>query len=133
MKRNAFLAALFALSAAFAATDASAQGKAKADGPCAADSKKFCANVAPGGGRIAECMKSHQAELSPACQSAIKAAHDKLEQLAKACKGDAEKYCKGVKPGAGRILSCLKGRESDLSPACAAEFRRASSDPTASR
>jgi len=39
--------------------------------------------------------------------------------------GDVEKFCKGVKPGAGRILSCLKGREADLAPACAAEFKRA--------
>jgi hypothetical protein len=48
----------------------------------------------------------------------------------KACKADTEKFCKGIRPREGRILSCLKGRESDLSPACAAEFKGAFSDPT---
>jgi len=130
--RSVFVSTAFALLAVGVATGAGAQGK-KGDGPCAADFKKFCASVAPGEGRIAKCMAGHQAELSPACQGAMKAAHDKLERMAKACKADAEKFCKGIPPGAGRILSCLKGRESDLNPACAAEFKRASSDPAASR
>jgi hypothetical protein len=60
----------------------------------------------------------------------VQAALDKLGSMAKACKADTEKFCKGIRPGEGRVLSCLKGRESDLSPGCAAEFKRASSDPT---
>jgi hypothetical protein len=35
-----------------------------------------------------------------------------------ACKADAEKLCKGITPGAGRIIACLKSHESELSPAC---------------
>ncbi len=35
-----------------------------------------------------------------------------------ACKADVEKFCKDIKPGKGRILSCLKSHEADLSQAC---------------
>jgi Golgi apparatus protein 1 len=120
--------ALFSVSAAM-----TAQAQRKADGPCAADAKKFCSDVKPGQGRIHDCMASHQAELSPACQARIKQAKERLENLAKACKADAEKYCKGIRPGAGRILSCLKGREANLDPACAAEFKRTGGDPALAR
>ena len=35
-----------------------------------------------------------------------------------ACKADAERLCKDIPPGGGRIITCLKSHESDLSPAC---------------
>jgi hypothetical protein len=41
------------------------------------------------------------------------------------CKADAQKFCKGIRPGQGRILACLKSHQSELAPACAAEFNRA--------
>ena len=126
----------FALSAAGMTGGASAQGKVDAhykSGPCSEDFKKFCARVKPGEARIANCMAEHFRELKPQCQGAITAARNKLDNLAKACKADSEKYCKGIRPGEGRILSCLKGRESDLSPACAAEFKRTGTDPAVSQ
>jgi len=129
--RNALASTLFALLAVSAAMTADAQGRR--DGPCAADAKKFCSDVKPGQGRIHNCMASHQAELSPACQARIKQAAEKLQNLAKACRADAEKYCKGVRRGSGRILSCLKGHEANLDPACAAEFKRTGSDPAVAR
>ena len=125
--RNAMVSAAFALLAALA-TGALAQEGAKArkgDGPCAADAKKFCGNVQPGGGRIAKCMKSHEAELSPACQGEMKRAEERVEQVRQECKADAEKFCKGIRPGGGRILACLKSHQAELAPACAAEFNRA--------
>jgi hypothetical protein len=35
-----------------------------------------------------------------------------------ACEADAEKLCKGVQPGGGRLLGCLRSHTSDLSPGC---------------
>src|SRR5215471_15990454 len=123
--KNVMVSTAFALLAAFA-TGALAQGKGeKGEGPCREDAKKFCGNVQPGGGRIARCMKEHEAQLSPACQSAMKQAEQRFEEFSKDCKPDAEKFCKGIRPGQGRILACLKSHQSELAPACAAEFNRA--------
>jgi len=43
---------------------------------------------------------------------------------ARNARADAEKFCKGITPGGGRILSCLKSREAELQPTCAAEFKQ---------
>jgi hypothetical protein len=34
------------------------------------------------------------------------------------CKADADKFCKDVQPGGGRIIACLKQHEADLSEGC---------------
>jgi hypothetical protein len=34
------------------------------------------------------------------------------------CKADVDKFCKGIKPGEGRIWACLKSNEADLSQPC---------------
>ena len=120
--RSVLISTVFVLLAAGVATGAGAQGR-KGDGPCAADAKKFCGDVKPGGGRIAKCMKSHEAELSPACQAEMKRVEERVEQIREECKADAQKFCKGIRPGGGRILACLKSHESELAPACAAEFK----------
>jgi hypothetical protein len=126
--RKAMVSTAFALLAAALAAGAFAQAGAKAgkgEGPCAEDAKKFCAGMQPGGGRIARCMKQHESELSPACQAQIKAAEQRLKEFSEECKADAQKFCKGIRPGGGRILACLKSHQSELAPACAAEFNRA--------
>jgi hypothetical protein len=121
--RTAFVAMAFALFAAGVAAEAGAQQRR--EGPCAGDVKKFCGDVKPGQGAIAKCMKAHEAELSPACREASKARAEKAERVREECRADAEKFCKGIAPGGGRILSCLKSREPELQPACAAEFKSA--------
>jgi hypothetical protein len=97
-------------------------------GPCAADAKNFCYGVHPGDSRIYKCMMSHQAQLAPACRDRMKAINEKFDRVAKACESDAEKHCKGVPPGDGRILSCLKGHESNLDKACVRALKRARND-----
>jgi hypothetical protein len=120
--RNAFVTTAIALFAAGVAADALAQQKK--DGPCASDARKFCGDVKPGKGAIAKCMKAHEAELSPACRDSMKARAEKAERVREACKPDAEKFCKGIAPGGGRIASCLRARQAELSPACAADLKR---------
>lgn len=34
------------------------------------------------------------------------------------CKADVDKFCKGVRPGGGRIWACLKSNEANLSQPC---------------
>ncbi|HKA39771.1 MAG TPA: cysteine rich repeat-containing protein [Burkholderiales bacterium] len=132
--RNVLLAALCA-SLAVAASSSFAQqsqkgAKAGGERVCQEDAKKFCSNVRPGAGRIYSCLTSHNAELAPACRERLAAAKARYDEFVNACKSDAEKYCKGIPPGAGRILSCLKGRESDLTAGCKAQFHRAGADTT---
>jgi hypothetical protein len=91
-------------------------------GACREDLKKFCANVQPGGGRLAHCLKAHEPNLSPGCQEARRAAREKAKARAKeiraACEGDAQKFCADVQPGGGRIHACLKKNQDQLSEAC---------------
>jgi hypothetical protein len=88
------------------------------DKPCVADANKLCKDVQPGEGRVAQCMKEHEKELSPACKENIKKLKEKTKEVADACKDDAAKLCKDVEPGQGRILRCLKVHQGELSPAC---------------
>jgi hypothetical protein len=93
-------------------------------GACRADAEKFCKDVRPGHGNIARCMKQHEADFSPACKERIDEGKEKARDFIKACKANAEKFCKGVAPGKGRILRCLKENEAQLSPDCKAHFKR---------
>ncbi len=93
-------------------------------GPCKADYEKLCKDVKPGQGRIAKCMKAHENELSPACRDKIDDDKEKSKAFVRSCKPDADKLCRGVKPGNGRIIRCLKQNESLLSVPCKAYFQK---------
>jgi hypothetical protein len=136
--RNAMLsiaAAMFVFGMAFAQQPAApkASKKAGTERVCAADAKKFCGDVRPGGGRIYKCLASHDAELAPACRERLATAKARWDEFVKACKSDADKHCKGIPAGSGRVLSCLKGREADLTPDCKTQFNRARNDSTVTR
>jgi len=45
----------------------------------------------------------------------------KAQENAGPCKADAEKLCKDVKPGEGRIIACLKSHDAELSAECKAK------------
>jgi len=47
------------------------------------------------------------------------------QQLRTACEADAKKHCNGIKPGGGRLLQCLKGKQNELSPACQTALKSA--------
>ncbi len=97
------------------------------EGPCAADAKKLCKDVQPGGGRIAQCMKQHETELSQACKDQMQTMKAEMEKNQQACKGDAEKLCKGVEPGGGRIARCLKENQQQVSSECKNTLQEAKS------
>ena len=110
--RTALLAALFAslagaVDSSFAQQPAQKGAKAGGERVCREDAKKFCSDVRPGGGRIYNCLTSHNAELAPACRERLAVAKARYDEFVKACKSDADKYCKSIPPGGGRILSCL--------------------------
>jgi len=53
---------------------------AKVHQACRADIAQLCANMKPGGGRIRDCHKAHEANLSVACKAAIEAARERRRQ-----------------------------------------------------
>jgi len=44
-------------------------------------------------------------------------------KIARECKSDLELLCKGLRPGRQRIISCLKQKVGELSPACRAALK----------
>jgi len=48
----------------------------------------------------------------------VLAAQAEEKEIRGACRADAQKLCKGIQPGGGRLAICLKQHESELSPAC---------------
>jgi hypothetical protein len=104
-------------------------GYSATPGACKEDAKRLCADVKPGGGRIRQCLKEHEADLSSACKENIsqwkEKREEKREKAHEACKADIQKLCADVKPGEGRIHQCLKAHESELSAACKEKMEHA--------
>jgi hypothetical protein len=91
--------------------------------PCAEEIAQYCKEVKPGGGRILACLNEHQKELSDSCRDKVEEAKKRLMKAQQACTGDMEKFCKGVQPGGGRILKCLREHPEELSSACSQEIK----------
>jgi Cysteine rich repeat len=89
---------------------------------CADDIEKFCKGIKPGGGRILNCLKAHETELSVSCQGKISELQGIIKDCEQACSGDIAQFCKEVQPGGGRILKCLRERDKELSPSCSAKL-----------
>jgi len=69
MRKALSLLFLAALSLPYAALAQTAAERAA----CQADFEKLCPGVQPGGGRIIECLAQHMSELTPQCQTVVKA------------------------------------------------------------
>lgn len=97
------------------------------NGPCAEDLKKFCSNVAPGGGAVFECMKKNEAQVSQGCKNhmvkmveRIQPMKEAFQAVRDACVSDVEKFCKDAPSGNGGKIRCLHANESkpDFSQGC---------------
>jgi hypothetical protein len=85
---------------------------------CAADYRRLCWGVPPGGGRIVLCLNAHADQLSQGCFQALTLHGLAYAGAFKACQPDYRLFCAGVPPGYGRGLQCLLNNAGALSPAC---------------
>lgn len=44
-------------------------------------------------------------------------------KIARECKSDIERLCKEQRPGRQRVVTCLRDKAADLSPACSAALK----------
>jgi Cysteine rich repeat len=101
---------------------------ARAEDPCAEDVKQFCGDVRIGRGRVQDCLRKNDANLSAACRAKRAAVERRFQALAQeygaACQLDMPRLCSEVKPGGGRVLACLLRQLDDLSGSCRAVTER---------
>jgi hypothetical protein len=112
---------------------------------CGADYRVHCAGLPPGGSASIACLKRNITTLSGTCKQALGAVagtatsataaavappppvepapllvtpREELFMLRTACGGDYAAFCRGLRPGAGRIAACLHYNSASLSPRC---------------
>jgi hypothetical protein len=90
--------------------------------PCGDDIARFCADVQAGSGRIAACLRDHEASLAAACRDKLSAdvtaARRVVQEFGKACRMDVAQHCPAIEPGGGRVFGCLNQHLLDLSNEC---------------
>lgn len=94
---------------------------------CAKDVASYCADIAPGMGRIHECLRSNSDKISKECQDEelklqiVEAQDVRLRPgFTRDCSEEMAVYCKGVQSGKGRMFRCLQNNlgQVDFSEAC---------------
>jgi hypothetical protein len=92
---------------------------------CKKELETYCKDVTPGEGRILACLYARQDKLSSRCEYALYDAAAQLERavtaltyLANECKDDLKNFCSGVKPGEGRLLTCIDKNKDKISDRC---------------
>lgn len=107
---------------------------------CRSDYQSYCASVPTGGTASLQCLRQHQADLSPSCRTAVVATEggsttrppaaasrpmppemtprEEAALMRRACGADFRAWCRGVPLGGGRALACLAHNQAHLSPGC---------------
>jgi hypothetical protein len=109
---------------------------------CRRDMREYCAGGERVPGSRIKCLRDNAANLSPECQDALAAVatgapaappsgpppierreqpaspREALFVIRRSCGADVRTYCRGVEPGGGRIIRCLRENAANLSPGC---------------
>ncbi len=101
-----------ALSLVFVSSAAMAQS---GRGACAADIKKACGTIKPGGGRVATCLKERVADLSDVCKARLA----EVAAAGKSCRADIEKQQCATKGGIQKV-TCIRDALAKLGDDCKA-------------
>ncbi len=92
---------------------------------CSKEINTFCVDVPLGNFRIYDCLKTHEAEVSAACAtamaegySAVEAALGDVNFFGAQCGPDMKSRCPEIALGSGEILNCLKAKIDTVSKRC---------------
>jgi hypothetical protein len=86
--------------------------------PCNDDVDKFCGHRQPGMGDVGSCMEEKKNDVSYQCREWMKNTDHALRKLKTACSYAARDYCRDVRPGYGRVKSCLMSNYDKLPQEC---------------
>jgi hypothetical protein len=87
---------------------------------CAPDIQAYCAGVQHGEGRIAQCLRTNEAKLSPACRQGMGKAATLMKEVVQACEDDVHRFCAGAAQGTAK--ECLRANFRELSSGCKREL-----------
>eukprot|EP00854_Cymbomonas_tetramitiformis_P007173 gene7173-8552_t len=101
---------------------------------CLPDVKRLCKGVSGGSGKVHECLRRKEAELSAECKEAEKKAEAaeaediRLKpELERVCSEAITVHCKDVAPGGGRVINCLIEKASTENCSLVYTFRMSTS------
>ena len=95
--------------------------------PCEGDIARFCSNIPPGKGYIADCLNRNEAQLSPDCKSMhLTDLADVMRRAQQTCKSDIVKFCPSEQMrSAVELMQCMWGFRTSLSPECNRDLSKA--------
>ena len=92
---------------------------------CDEDIKQHCDGLGDNTDKVFMCLAAYEEHLSSKCKQgileaalSIKMGAAALDYSISACEADADKHCLDVQPGEGRLVSCIKANQSNVSKEC---------------
>ena len=92
---------------------------------CEEDITQHCDGLGTNAQKIFMCLAAYEDHLSQECKQGILEAAmtvrlgaAAIDYSIAACEVDADKHCLDVEPGEGRIISCLRTNEAEVSQEC---------------
>ena len=100
------------------------QAKAAAGGlprplqACQQDLASLCPDLGKGEPGRMKCLRDNSAKLSPGCAETIKTAREQVKNRMQVCEADRARLCGSAGKQPREQLTCLKGKEAELSAEC---------------
>ena len=92
---------------------------------CDEDIKQHCDGLGDNTDKVFMCLAAYEEHLGSKCKQgileaalSIKMGAAALDYSISACEADADKHCLDVQPGEGRLVSCIKANQSNVSKEC---------------